>query len=58
MMQGLVNQSCEAIIRVAVGHANSPEQMVEAVIDTGFTGFYLFPYPSSLRSDYPGIFGM
>ncbi len=43
MMQGFVNQSCEAIIRVAVGQANSPKQMVEAVIDTGFTGFLSLP---------------
>jgi clan AA aspartic protease len=43
MMQGFVNQSCEAIIRVAVGHSNSPKQMVEAVIDTGFTGFLSLP---------------
>ncbi|NJL82516.1 MAG: clan AA aspartic protease [Chloroflexaceae bacterium] len=43
MMQGFVNQSCEAIIRVAVGSANSPTQMVEALIDTGFTGFLSLP---------------
>jgi clan AA aspartic protease len=43
MMQGFVNQSCEAIIRIAVGSANSPKQMVEAVIDTGFTGFLSLP---------------
>lgn len=43
MMQGFVNQSCEAIIRLAVGHANSPKQMVAAVIDTGFTGFLSLP---------------
>jgi len=43
MMQGFVNQSCEAIIRVAVGSANSPKQMVEVLIDTGFTGFLSLP---------------
>jgi clan AA aspartic protease len=43
MMQGFVNQRCEAIIRVAVGSANSPKQMIEAVIDTGFTGFLSLP---------------
>ncbi|MBW4524775.1 MAG: hypothetical protein KME18_06205 [Phormidium tanganyikae FI6-MK23] len=32
MMQGFVNQSCEAMIRVAVGHGNASKQMVEAVI--------------------------
>ena len=43
MMQGFVNQNCEAIIRVAVGSTNSRKQMVEAVIDTGFTGFLSLP---------------
>jgi len=43
MMQGFVNQNCEAIIRVVVGQANGPKQMVEAVIDTGFTGFLSLP---------------
>jgi clan AA aspartic protease len=43
MMQGIVNQNCEAIIRVAIGRENAPKQMVEAVIDTGFTGFLSLP---------------
>ncbi len=36
MMQGFVNQSCEAMIRIAVDRADTPKRMVEAVIDTGF----------------------
>lgn len=43
MMQGFVNQNCEAIIRVAVGHADSAKKMVEALIDTGFTVFLSLP---------------
>jgi clan AA aspartic protease len=43
MMRGFINQRREAIISVAVGHANLPKQMVEAVIDTGFTGFLCLP---------------
>ncbi|ELR99099.1 clan AA aspartic protease [Gloeocapsa sp. PCC 73106] len=43
MMQGRVNQNCEAIISIAVGHANNPKTMVDAVIDTGFTGFLSLP---------------
>ena len=39
MMQGFVNQHCEAIIKVAVGYGSQRKQMVDAVIDTGFTGF-------------------
>jgi clan AA aspartic protease len=43
MMYGFVNQRCEAVIRIAVGHANNPKQMIETVIDTGFTGFLSLP---------------
>ena len=42
-MLGFVNQSCEAIISVAVGDSNAPKQMVDSVIDTGFTGFLSLP---------------
>ncbi|NEO81464.1 clan AA aspartic protease [Moorena sp. SIO4G3] len=56
MMQGFVNQNCEAIIPIVVSHANSPKQMVEAVIDTGFTGFLSLP-PSTISSlGLPWIF--
>ena len=55
-MQGFVNQSCEAIIRVAVGHANSPKQMVDAVIDTGFTGFLSLPLATITRLGLPWHF--
>ncbi len=44
MMQGSVNQRCEAMIQLAVGHNNKQMQMVEAVIDTGFTGFLSLPF--------------
>ena len=43
MMQGFVNQNCEAVIRIAVGTANSRKQIVKAVIDKGFTGFLSLP---------------
>jgi predicted aspartyl protease len=43
MMYGFVNQRCEAVIRIAVSHANNPKQMIETVIDTGFTGFLSLP---------------
>ena len=43
MMLGFVNQSCEAIISVAVGDSNAPKQMVDSVIDTDFTGFLSLP---------------
>jgi clan AA aspartic protease len=56
MMQGFLNQNCEAIIRVAVGHANAPKQMVEAVIDTGFTGFLSLPISSITTLGLPWYF--
>ncbi len=49
MMHGFVNQRCEALLRIAVGHANAPKQIVEAVIDTGFTGFLSLP-PSTITN--------
>jgi predicted aspartyl protease len=46
MMQGWVNQNCEAMLPIIVGHGNAPKQMVEALIDTGFSG--LLSLPSSM----------
>ncbi|ACK70898.1 conserved hypothetical protein [Gloeothece citriformis PCC 7424] len=43
MMQGFVNSQYEAIIKIAVGHTNRELQMVDAIIDTGFTGFLSLP---------------
>ncbi len=43
MMQGIVDQNCEATIRLVVGNADSQRQMIDAVIDTGFTGFLTLP---------------
>ncbi|MEX0268840.1 clan AA aspartic protease [Leptolyngbyaceae cyanobacterium UHCC 1019] len=42
MMQGVVNQSCEAILPIVVKH-NSTTQLVDTVIDTGFSGFLTLP---------------
>ncbi|MEM8830811.1 MAG: clan AA aspartic protease [Cyanobacteria bacterium P01_G01_bin.19] len=43
MMQGFVNQNCEAIVKVAVGYGSQRKQIIDAVIDTGFTGFLSLP---------------
>lgn len=43
MMQGIVDRDCEATIRLAVGNAGGQRQMIDAVIDTGFTGFLTLP---------------
>jgi clan AA aspartic protease len=42
MMQGRVNQSCEAMLSIAVRN-NATTQMIDAVIDTGFSGFLTLP---------------
>lgn len=42
MMQGYVNQNCEATILVVVRN-NTNLKSIRAVIDTGFTGFLSLP---------------
>jgi len=42
MMQGYVNKSCEATILVVVRN-NAKLKSINAVIDTGFTGFLSLP---------------
>ena len=43
MMQGLVNQSCEATISIVISNTNREPQLINAVIDTGFTGYLSLP---------------
>lgn len=43
MIHGRVDQNCEATIRLVVGNAASQRQLVDAVIDTGFTGYLTLP---------------
>jgi predicted aspartyl protease len=43
MMHGIVNQNGEATIRLVVGNGNGERQMIDAVIDTVFTGFLTLP---------------
>ncbi len=56
MMQGFMNQNCEAIIPVVVGHSKARQQMVQAVIDTGFTGFLSLPLSMIESLELPWIF--
>jgi clan AA aspartic protease len=42
MMQGVVNQSCEAILPIVL-KSDAKTQRVDAVIDTGFSGFLTLP---------------
>jgi clan AA aspartic protease len=56
MMQGWVNQNCEAMLPIVVGHGNAPKQMVEALIDTGFPGFLSLPLSIIESLGLPWIF--
>ena len=55
-MQGWVNQNCEAMLPIVVGRANNPTQLVEALIDTGFTGFLSLPLSMIESLGLPWIF--
>ena len=56
MMQGFVNQNCEAMMPIVVGRDNKPTQLVEALIDTGFTGFLSLPLSMIESLGLPWIF--
>jgi clan AA aspartic protease len=43
MMQGIVNHRGEATISVVVSNTNRQTQLINAVIDTGYTGFLSLP---------------
>ena len=55
-MQGWVNQNCEATLPIVVGRDNAPNQMVEALIDTGFSGFLSLPLSMIKSLELPWIF--
>jgi clan AA aspartic protease len=43
MMQGIVNQSCEATLPIVIKN-DTATQLVDTVIDTGFSGFLTLPF--------------
>lgn len=56
MMQGWVNSDCEAMLSIVVGPHDKPSQLVEAVIDTGFSGFLSLPLSTIEVLKLPWIF--
>lgn len=52
MMQGFVNANCEAVISVVVGNGTK-RKAINAVIDTGFTGFLSLPPAIITELDLP-----
>lgn len=43
MINGIVDQNCEATIQLVVSNESKQRQVINAVIDTGFTGFLTLP---------------
>jgi clan AA aspartic protease len=63
MITGVVNINGEAIIRIVVGDSGKQRVVVDAIIDTGYTGFLTLP-PSTIaelnlpwRGSEEGILG-
>ncbi|WP_126388481.1 clan AA aspartic protease [Pseudanabaena sp. ABRG5-3] len=52
MMQGYVNKNCEATILVVIRN-NNKLKSINAVIDTGFTGFLSLPIEIITELDLP-----
>jgi clan AA aspartic protease len=53
MMQGVVNLRREATLTVVVGNSNRQLQAINAVIDTGFSGFLSLPSEIIANLDLP-----
>ena len=53
MMQGVVNQSCEATITLVISNTNRQTQLINAVIDTGYTGFLSLPRETIMALSLP-----
>jgi clan AA aspartic protease len=63
MITGVVNVNGEAIVRIVVGDLSNQRVVVDAIIDTGYTGFLTLP-PSTIaelnlpwRGSEEGILG-
>ncbi|MGB3516380.1 MAG: hypothetical protein WBA43_07990 [Elainellaceae cyanobacterium] len=53
MIQGIVNQRCEATLPLVIGNTSGQRQLVNTVIDTGFNGFLTLPSTIIAALDLP-----
>lgn len=53
MIHGVVNLRLEAKISLVVGNANKQQQVIDTVIDTGFTGFLSVPSATIIALNLP-----
>jgi clan AA aspartic protease len=53
MMQGIVNPNCEATVPLVVSNENRQTQLINAVIDTGYTGFLSLPRETIVLLNLP-----
>jgi clan AA aspartic protease len=53
MMHGVVNLSCEATISLVVSNTNRQMRLIDAVIDTGYTGYLSLPHEIIVALDLP-----
>ncbi len=57
MMQGVVNTNCEPTISLVIVNENRQTKLIDAVIDTGYTGFLSLPKEiiTALNLSWTGI---
>jgi predicted aspartyl protease len=53
MIYGVVNLRREATLPLVVGNANKQQQVIDTVIDTGFSGFLTLPSAIITTLDLP-----
>jgi len=55
MIHGVVNKSCEATIPLVIINENRQTRLIDAVIDTGYTGFLSLPNEIIVALNLPWI---
>ena len=55
MIVGTIDPNLNALVSIVVGGGNGRQQVVEAVIDTGFNGYLTLPYNEISSLGFPWI---